>query len=285
MVLLAWACAIVTGIIAITFLPFASGGHDPLAVPLAAMAWVLGRVGLLLVPVGALWLWVERMPAPAPPLAAPPAWLVRVTLGVCVLIAIVMVLVTFAASNSQLLTAITAVVATLLIIRVRRSVRATRTPLLRFRSRTAAAMLVVAPIVVLAVQTIFIDTATTHARNRVIANSAPLIEEIERYRIRRGTYPESLFSIWGDYKPSIVGVERYHYERSGDGYNVIVREPSIDFGMRRFVAYNPLDRQRVTVHEQDRLLLDEAGLDADNAGHTVIRALPQPHWKLFMFLS
>jgi hypothetical protein len=32
-------------------------------------------------------------------------------------------------------------------------------------------------------------------------------------------YPESLFSIWGDYKPSIVGVERCHYERSGDGYN------------------------------------------------------------------
>jgi hypothetical protein len=63
-------------------------------------------------------------------------------------------------------------------------------------------------------------------------------------------------------------VERYHYERSGDGYNVIFREPSLDFGMRRFVVYNPLDRQRVTVHEQDRLLLDDAGLDADNAGHT-----------------
>ena len=47
---LAWTCAIVTGIIAITFLPFAPGGHDPLAVPLAAMAWVLGRMGLLLVP-------------------------------------------------------------------------------------------------------------------------------------------------------------------------------------------------------------------------------------------
>jgi hypothetical protein len=277
---LAWACAIVTGLIAITFLPFAPGGHDPMAVPLAAMAWVLGRLGLSLVPVGGLWLWVWRKPALLP---GPPAWLVRVTLGICVFIALVMVLAAFAVSNSQLLAAATAVVVTLLMIRVGRSVRATRTTLAR--SRAAAAILVVAPIVVLAVQTMFIDAATTRARNRVIANGAPLIEEIERYRARRGKYPDSLFSIWGDYKPSLVGVDRYHYERSGDGYNVIVKEPSIDFGARRFVVYNPLDRQRVTVHEQDRLLLDEAGLDADNPGYTVVRVLPQPHWKLFVFLS
>jgi hypothetical protein len=61
--------------------------------------------------------------------------------------------------------------------------------------------------------------------------------------------------------------------------------PSLDFGIRRFVVYNPLDRQRVTVHKSDRLLLDEAGLDGDNAGYTPVRGLPQPHWKLFSFLS
>jgi hypothetical protein len=55
------------------------------------------------------------------------------------------------------------------------------------------------------------------ARNRVLANATALIDEIERCRNRHGRYPDSLFSIWGDYKPSIVGVERYHYERSGDG--------------------------------------------------------------------
>ena len=149
----------------------------------------------------------------------------------------------------------------------------------------AAAILVVAPLGVLAAQTMLVDAVTTLARNRVIANGAPLIAEIERYRERRGAYPESLFSIWGDYKPSTVGVERYHYERSGETYNVIFREPSLGFGTRRFVVYNPRDTQRVTVHEQDRLLLDEAALDADNAGYTVIETLPQPHWKVFLFLS
>jgi hypothetical protein len=39
------------------------------------------------------------------------------------------------------------------------------------------------------------------------------------------------------------------------------------------------------VHKKDRLLLDERELDADNAGYTVVQPLPQPHWKVFLFLS
>jgi hypothetical protein len=277
MATLAWACAIVTGVIVMTVLPFASGGYDSMAVPLAVMAWVLGRVGLLLVPIGLLWLWALSRDR-----TARPRWLIRLSAGTSVVILVVMSVIAFAASGSLLLAAGTATVATLLIARLARHQRchpATPVP------RLVPALITVAPILVLAAQTILVEAAATRARDRAIANAAPLIEEIEGYRTRRGTYPESLFSIWGDYKPSVVGVERYHYERSGDGYNVIFREPSLDFGMRRFVVYNPLGRQRVTVHEMDRLRLDEAGLDADNAGHTVVQALPQPHWKVFLFLS
>jgi hypothetical protein len=274
---LAWATAIPIGVLVITFLPFAAGGYDSLAAPLATMAWVLGRVGLLLVPIGLLW---QR--ALSRDRTVRPRWLIRLTTGACLFMLSVMTLIAFAASGSVLLAIATAAAATLLVLRLRRQMRrhpATPAP------RMAAALMMVAPIFVLTAQTMLVDAAATRARNRVIANATPLIEEIERYRTRRGAYPESLFSIWGDYKPSIVGVERYHYERSTEGYNVIFREPSLDFGVRRFVVYNPLDKQRVTVHESDRLLLDAAGLDADNAGYTVVRALPQPHWKLFLFLS
>jgi hypothetical protein len=277
---LMWGCAIVTAVIVTTFLPFVPGGHDPLAVPLAAVAWAVGRVGLLLVPVGTLWLWVTRRQPSRP---VPPSWLVRTTLGAFVLIAIVTVLVAFASSGSHLFAAATAALSGLLTVRLGRRIRVTRAG--ASMPRTAAAGLVLAPLVVLATQIVLADALMVYARNRVIANGAPLIAEIERYRQRRGTYPESLFSIWGDYKPSVMGVERYHYERSGEAYNVIFREPSLGFGTRRFVVYNPRDRQRVTVHEQDRLLLDEAGLDADNASHTVVESLPQPHWKAFLFLS
>jgi hypothetical protein len=280
MVPLMWGCAIATAVLVATFLPFVPTGHDPLAVPLAAVAWTLGRVGLLLVPVGALWLWVTSR-QPARPV--PPAWLMRITLGALVLIALITVLVAFASSGSRLFAAATAAITGPLTVRLGRRIRATRAGGLM--PRTAAAGLVLAPVVVLATQMVLADAIRVFARNRAIANGAPLIAEIERYRQRRGTYPESLFSIWGDYKPSVMGVERYHYERSGDAYNVIFREPALGFGTQRFIVYNPLDRQRVTVHEQDRLLLDEAGLDADNAGHTVVESLPQPHWKAFLFLS
>ena len=82
-----------------------------------------------------------------------------------------------------------------------------------------------------------------------------------------------------------MGVERYHYEPSSYSYNVIFKLPSLGFGTRQFVVYNPRDEQRVTVHEQDRLLLEGPELDADNAGYTIVEPLPQPHWKVFLFLS
>ncbi|MGI0016267.1 MAG: hypothetical protein ACREBU_22835, partial [Nitrososphaera sp.] len=46
-------------IIACMFLPFLPGGYDGLAVTLSGMAQLFGVVGLLLVPIGALWLIYE----------------------------------------------------------------------------------------------------------------------------------------------------------------------------------------------------------------------------------
>lgn len=151
--------------------------------------------------------------------------------------------------------------------------------------RTLPGFLMLAPITVLAVQLAFMEPIASRARNRVIANSAPLIAEIESYRARQGAYPVSIFALYGDVKPAVVGVERYYYERTGDAYNLIFEQPSPAFGLRQFVVYNPRDKQRLSVHETDRLRLDDAGLDADNAGYTIVEPLPQPHWKLFTFRS
>lgn len=84
----------------------------------------------------------------------------------------------------------------------------------------------------------------------------------------------SLFDLYGDFKPALVGVQRYHCEPSGDAYNPIFEEPSPAFGRRRFVSYDPGEKQRLTVPETDRLRLDEAGLEADNVGYATIQPLP-----------
>ena len=47
--------AITAGIIVLTLLPFLPGRYDSLAIPLSLMSQIFGTVGLLLVPVGALW--------------------------------------------------------------------------------------------------------------------------------------------------------------------------------------------------------------------------------------
>jgi hypothetical protein len=280
MIVFAQACLTIVVILAMTFLPFLSGGYDFLAGPLAAVAWALGRVGLLLVPIGGLWLWTG---AKAATNGRPGKWLARLTLGVCVLIALALIIVAFAGTSSLLLAGAVAAVAVAVNVGVARRLRLTHsgTPL----PRSAAVALLIVPVIVWGVQSALLDPLTASARNRVINNAAPLIAEIEQYHARHGRYPVSLFAIWGDYKPAIQGVERYYYEPSGDAYNLIFREPTLEFGIRRFVVYNPRDKQRVTVHEHDRLRLDEAGLDADNAGYTLSEQLPQPHWKLFVFLS
>ncbi len=253
------AFLIVTALITVTFLPFFPGGYDSLSKSLSGMAWIFGRVGLLLVPVGGLWLWFSPRSGAG---IRPRGWLLWVTLGTCILIALALVLIAFA--FGPLLAAGTATIAGLIIIRLMRRLRAA-TPV----GRMVPGLLAVAPILVLMVQLVSIEPIASRARNRVIANSAPLIAEIERHRERQGDYPASLFSLYGDFKPAVVGVQRYYYEPSGDAYNLIFEEPSPVFGLRRFAVYNPRDKQRLTVHETDRLLLDDAGLDADNAGYTL----------------
>jgi hypothetical protein len=269
------ASLIVAIIIGATFLPYVAGGYDPLAKPLSMMAWALGRCGLLYVPVALLWLGASATGMQRR------GWLVWLTLAACVLIELVMGLIAF--SSGVLFATGFGVIAVLLNIRMLRQLRAAMSePRV---ARIIPAILVITPVVVLVIQSALVGPLAASSRNRVITNSAPLIAEIERYRERHGVYPDSLFSLYGDYKPAIIGVQRYHYEQSGEAYNVIFEEPSLSFGTRRFVVYNPRGEQRLTVHEQDRLLLEGPELDADNAGYTLVEQLPQPNWKAFLFLS
>jgi hypothetical protein len=37
---------------------------------------------------------------------------------------------------------------------------------------------------------------------------------------RTGAYPAAISSVWPDYHPGVIGVERYRYEPSGKAYNL-----------------------------------------------------------------
>jgi hypothetical protein len=271
---LVYAVGTVTVVVGATLLPFLAGGHDPLARPLSTIAWVFGRVGLVFVPIGLVWLWASSRHTAG---AVPARWLARLTIGACVVVALVMSLVAFSSSGVLLAAGGAGLAGWLLVCLGRRF----RMPVSAI-PRMAPVLVILVPIATLALQIALVEPIATTARDRVIANSTTLIADIEQHRIRHGVYPASLLAVVPDYKPGLVGVDRYLYEPSGAAYNLVFEEPSLAFGTQRFVVYNPRDEQRFFSHDQDRVRLDGDELEA-NRGHRAIAALAQPHWKVFLF--
>lgn len=266
------------------FLPFLPGGHDGLAVPLSCMAQVFVLFGLLLVPVGALWLGYEwRKSATTnkqPPHTDQGFYFTLVALVISSLVAAIVSLVAFVASGLTLGCAVPALAA-YAVFRFGSKVKTMR------RAATggfnaAPLYLILVPWVGALCRFTLAGRATEFSRNRAMAHSAPLIDDIEAYRTRRGRYPASLASVWEDYEPSVIGIARFHYEPHGAAYNLFFEQFTFVLGTREFVVYNPLDEQVMTSHNADLLELPPDALDAQRGYHAV-HPCAAPHWKRFLF--
>jgi hypothetical protein len=266
-------------IVLCTLLPFLPGRHDPLAVALSGLARVSGILGLLLVPAGALWLVADarRRRAPSAPVVRDPAG--SAVLAVSAIVGLLVALSAFVISGLTLGIVAVGLWGYLVAKGASRLRRAPPGPRL---SRATALSLVIVPIAVAALQFSLARPVTEWSRNRAIRNSAPLIADIEAYRRTHGRYPSSLLALWPDYQPDVIGVEQYHYEPSGDAYNVIFEHPSLTFGTREVVVYNPRDEHVMTSHAMD--LLDSTGQALeDRRGHYAVHPAGVPGWKYFLF--
>jgi hypothetical protein len=260
-----------------TFLPFLPGSYDNLAVALSEMAHLFGIVGLLLVPIGLLWLAADRSSRLTqrrhvfPLLALLASTLVWLSLYLGAVI------------HSGLVLACAVVLLWLVLLRKtwlifrRGSETADRASVLPF-------YLIVVPVVVALVQFALVERAVEFSRNRAILNSAPLIAAIEEYRTRNGHYPTSLLAEWPDYLPRVIGISQYHYQPHGDAYNLVFEQFNYRFGTRAFVVYNPRNEQVMTAHARDILEFTPEQLVVERTrGHYSQHDLPQPNWKVFMF--
>ena len=98
-----------------------------------------------------------------------------------------------------------------------------------------------------------------------------MIADIEQYRAAHGRYPASLLSVWEDYLPGVIGIKEYHYEPSGDAYNLFFEQFALHFGTREFVMYNPRDQQAMTSHKLDLLQLTPQELALEQTrGHYAV---------------
>jgi hypothetical protein len=268
------------GIVLVTVLPFLAGPYDPMALTFSGMGRAFGVVGLvLLVPVGAIWAacgYSNRLARRQYGIAV--AALV-VTSLVWAVTAVFMV-----AFSSPLLALFAIVLWACAVSKILPRLKLLRSPTPQPTSAAAFYLLLV-PIAVAIAQHALVAPAIEASRHRAIQNAAPLIAAIERYREAQGRYPLSLLSsVTDQYKPGVIGIEKYHYEPHEDAYNLIFEQGALHFGTREFVVYNPRDSQVVTVHLVDLLELTPEQLALERTrGHYAVHDAGHPHWKYFWF--
>jgi len=267
------ACvAAIAAILAVVMVyPFLPGRHDPLALPLAIGAQVFGVVGLLLVPIGAGWLLLPQRGF---------AWSVLgMTIGV-VMALVLSLIATLSTGTAFGLLTLTACAS--LLVRLGRGAWPHRAGMTA--RHPASLYLVLLPLVAFVVQWTASAPLTRWSRDRAIGNAAPLIADIEQYRAAHGRYPVSLEAQHHDYRPGVVGIDRYVYLPRGEAYNLSFEAPRFvldRFGTREWVVYNPRDEQRVYSHAA--WLMPPAGVDEPNQGWYASGETGHPHWRYFWF--
>jgi len=270
--------AAITALLSVlAFLPFLPGPYDGLAVPVSGMAQFLGICGLLLVPIGAIWLICE--------LKRRTGKRCHFAVASVAVLLVFAVVITISAINSvgyslgAGLIALWAFVLSRVLpkLRLLKSAEA-----LAFHP--APLYLVVVPVVTFLIQITLMARAAEFGRNRAIENSAPLVQEIEEYRRANGHYPRSLAGLWQDYRPSVIGIGQFHYVPSGDAYSVYFEQPPsfLHLATQEIVMYNPQDEHSLVSHDSDILRWTPEQIRA-RPGWYAVRDTSRPHWKRLFF--
>ena len=255
-----------------TLLPFLPGRHDPLAIPVSAMALVAAVLGLVLVPSGLLLIAANYSPALARRRYALSLLALAASLLVWGGVFMVALVQSFALGFAVFILCIFTITKTWTRLRTTRGFTA------------LPYYLVAVPIVTVLLQFTLMKPAVEYSRNRAIRNSASLITAIENHRAAQGRYPTSLQSVHPDIHPGVIGIPHYRYEARGDSYNLFFEQLTYQLGVREFVMYNPKDEHVMTSHAIDLLELTPAQLALEHTrGHNFRFDTPHPHWKYFWF--
>ena len=262
--------------------PFLPGGYDSLAMPLSAIVQGFGVLGVLLVPVGALWLIAELRQRNHPIKGRRFVFAV-ITAIIGTLIAAALTLAGLGTVGPSLALFLLGVwlYSLFKLIPLLRAMHHSE----RDRFNATPLYLVILPLAALIVQIAAAAPLTAASRARAIASSAEMIANIEAYREAQGRYPNSLLGVWKDYYPRVVGVERYYYRPERDAYNLYFEQPRFlldKIGTREFVVYNPRDEHLMVSHPSFMLRLTPAQWES-YGGWYAVHDVGTDHWRYFWF--
>lgn len=267
-------------VIVCIFLPYFPGEYDSFAVTLSTITQLVVMAALLWVPPGIIWLvyewkrWRKRNNSDA----GIPKTFTRLSIFIAFLVVAAAALGAFISYTVSV--AITILVTGAFILFRVIAGRALTQHTASKRFNTAPFYLVCIPVITFTLRSLLLPPAVSFSRNYAIRQSQLLIADIESYYSKQGHYPVSLRSVWEDYKPSVKGIKRYHYELNGKSYNLFFEQFSQHLTVREIVMYNKLDEQEMYSHNQDLLLLPG---DNTQRGYFTSQPLPQAHWKYFWF--
>lgn len=250
--------------------PHLPGRYDASATTLSFLAQVASYTSLLLAPVGLAWVFSRSR--------------ARLWRGLALVLAggIVFVTAVAAVAVNQLAMGVILGIGGITSLRCiqRRSRADTEHP--EGGQESVPFYLALVPVLLVAFMATVLPRAAEWSRRRAIQHSATLVAEIESFRQRRGHYPPSLQSLNQDVPTGVVGIERFHYEPSGEAYNLFFIRPAIALDAMEVVMFNPRDEHRFTSHELDILQYDGEQLDL-RRGDRRRTPLPQPHWISMLF--
>ncbi len=267
--------------------PFLPGDYDVLAVPLSTAIQLFGATGLLLVPLGAVWLAYEvrtraRKKRNAHTTDRRYYFAIASLIATSIVTAFVSLMVCLGISIAMgvLALALWFYVVSKLLPRLKLLKKAEAENIY-----PAPLYLVVLPLAVLLFQLVLAAPLTEFSRSHAIANSNEFIRDINAYHVKYGHYPGSLTAMHQDYYPDVVGIEKFLYTPFGDSYNLFFEQPRLLFdniGTREWVVYNPKDEHRMFSHTAWILLLTPEELERSQGWYAVHDA-KIPHWKYFWF--
>lgn len=242
------ALAIVLASVA-AFLP---GPYNHVSIGLSALAQMTGFFGFLLVPVGAIWLYIELRNRKNADIRLN-RWTNGFYLALMITIpGFAFLLLLLAVAFHEIgwignIISITFIV--VLAIGAWRGIG-------RLKNKTtysfnpAPLYVVLIPIVSICAKRLLIDKIfAENSREIAITRSMPIINALEEYNVDNGYYPETLAALEGKYiekipRSNIMGIKPYQYEKRGDSYQIFFVQWLHWGATKEVVVYDKSERAR-----------------------------------------
>lgn len=262
----------------IIFLPFLPGRYDSLAFGLSMCAQAMTALSLVFVPLGLVWLLIRICAKKSRDFAFCIIAIILLSADFLLLIMISTLAVGF--SLAGIFTLAGALILYTLISSVKRWPKS--------RDCISIALpvcLVWFPVLIFSAAISIAPRAIAYSRQTAIENASELIAELDAYHTANSSYPHSLVSVNKDYETGIVGIDRYEYRLTDQGYNLSFQRPEMllnNFGTKEYVVYSPNDDQSMQSHAAWIVNANPDDLNSGQGWYAVHDAEVEG-WKYFWF--